>query len=47
VSLDLMMRMIALDPIKRISVKDALRHPYFNDLKKEDVEKYVVPKDYI
>ena len=32
--------MIALDPIKRISVKDALRHPYFNDLSKEDIERF-------
>lgn len=33
ISLDLILKMIALDPVKRISVKDALKHPYFNDLK--------------
>lgn len=32
--------MIALDPSKRISVKEALKHPYFEDLKAEDIAKY-------
>jgi cyclin-dependent kinase 2 len=32
VSLDLLLKMIVLDPSKRISMKEALRHPYFNDL---------------
>jgi cyclin-dependent kinase 2 len=32
VSVDLLLKMIALDPARRISMKDALRHPYFNDL---------------
>jgi len=32
-SLDLCMRLMALDPAKRISMKEALKHPYFNDLK--------------
>jgi len=38
--LDLCTKMVALDPAKRISVKEALRHPYFNDLKKEDLSMY-------
>ena len=29
--------MIALDPAKRISVKEALKHPYFNELKPEEL----------
>lgn len=29
VSLDLLMKMIVLDPARRISMKEALRHPYF------------------
>ncbi len=33
--------MIALDPLKRISMKEALTHPYFNDITAEDYEKYV------
>jgi cyclin-dependent kinase 2 len=32
VSLDLLSKMIVLDPARRISMKEALRHPYFNDL---------------
>lgn len=32
VSLDLLIKMIVLDPSKRISMKEALKHPYFNDL---------------
>jgi cyclin-dependent kinase 2 len=31
-SLDLLAKMIILDPTKRISMKEALKHPYFNDL---------------
>jgi len=31
-SLDLFMRLVALDPIKRISMKEAMKHPYFNDI---------------
>ena len=34
--LDLFIKMIALDPAKRISVKEALKHSYFNDLLKGD-----------
>lgn len=30
VSLDLLLRLITLDPARRISMKEALRHPYFN-----------------
>ena len=34
VGLDLLNKMIQIDPSKRISAKQALKHPYFNDLKK-------------
>jgi cyclin-dependent kinase 2 len=29
-ALDLLLKMIALDPARRISMKEALRHPYFD-----------------
>ena len=32
ISLDLLKRLITLDPARRISMKEALRHEYFNDL---------------
>lgn len=32
VGLDLLMQLIALDPAKRISAKQALKHPYFEGL---------------
>lgn len=31
-ALDLLLKMIALDPARRISMKEALRHPYFDEL---------------
>ena len=34
VGLDLLSKMIQIDPCKRISAKQALQHPYFNDLRK-------------
>lgn len=36
VSLDLLTKMIVLDPARRISMKEALRHPYFNDLSESE-----------
>ena len=41
-SLDLCMKLLALDPAKRISMKEALKHPYFSDLLAEDIAKYQV-----
>jgi len=32
--------MIELDPAKRIYVKEAMKHPYFDDLNREDIVKY-------
>lgn len=32
---DLLLKMIQLEPSKRISAKEALNHPYFNDVDKE------------
>ena len=40
--LDLCMKMLALDPARRISMKEALKHPYFNDLTAEEISKYQV-----
>lgn len=40
VGLDLCMKMLQLDPARRISMKEALRHPYFNDIRPEDIERY-------
>ena len=39
VGLDLLAKMIQQDPCKRISAKQALKHPYFNDLDKSQFEK--------
>lgn len=38
--LDLCMKLLQLDPARRISMKEALKHPYFNDLRQEDIEKF-------
>ena len=38
--LDLVCKMIALDPVKRISVKEALNHPYFSDITREEIERF-------
>lgn len=35
--LDLLDRMLIYDPAKRISAKQALQHPYFDDLDKSDL----------
>jgi cyclin-dependent kinase 2 len=32
-ALDLAMKMLQLDPARRISMKEALKHPYFNDIR--------------
>lgn len=34
------MKMLALDPARRISMKEALKHSYFNDIAPEDISKY-------
>jgi len=39
-ALDLCMKMLQLDPARRISMKDALKHPYFSDLRTEDMDRY-------
>lgn len=41
-ALDLCMRMLALDPAKRISMKEAMKHPYFEDVRAEDKAKFVI-----
>jgi serine/threonine protein kinase len=41
IALDLLMKMIALDPIKRISMKEAMKHAYFSDILESDYKKYV------
>jgi hypothetical protein len=33
--------MVALDPVRRISMKEALNHPYFSDVSESDRKKYV------
>ena len=38
VGLDLLSKMIQQDPYRRISAKQALHHPYFNDLDKTQFE---------
>jgi cyclin-dependent kinase len=38
-----MLKMMAYDPAKRISAKDALNHPYFDDLDKDEVDKLENP----
>ena len=40
--LDLCLRMLALDPARRISMKESLKHSYFNDLSPEDIAKYQI-----
>jgi len=34
--------MLALDPARRISMKEALKHPYFTELLAEDINKYKI-----
>lgn len=36
VGLDLLLKMMVLDPAKRISMKEALKHPYFEGLTEAD-----------
>ena len=40
IGLNLCMQMLALDPKRRISMKEALKHPYFNDLSEEEKSRY-------
>lgn len=40
IGLDLVTKMIELDPAKRIYVKEAMKHPFFDDLNREDLIKY-------
>jgi cyclin-dependent kinase 2 len=40
--LDLCMKMLALDPARRISMKEALKHPYFAEILPEDISKYKI-----
>lgn len=40
VGLDLCMKMLQIDPSRRISMKEALKHPYFSDLTAEEIDKY-------
>lgn len=42
VSLDLLMKMIVLDPAKRISMKEALRHPYFDQLSEAEKATFIM-----
>jgi serine/threonine protein kinase len=37
VALDLLTQMVHLEPSKRLSAKEALLHPYFDDFQKENV----------
>ena len=39
--LDLLLKMIVLDPSRRISMKEALRHPYFNDLSESEKNAFI------
>jgi serine/threonine protein kinase len=41
ISLDLLKRMIVLDPAKRISMKEALRHAYFDDLSEQEKNMFI------
>jgi len=40
VGLDLCMKRLALDPSRRISMKEAMKHPYFADILPEDIARY-------
>jgi cyclin-dependent kinase 2 len=42
VELDLLMKLIVLDPSRRISMKEALRHPYFDELTAEEKNRFIV-----
>lgn len=36
--IDLMQQMFVYDPVKRISAKEAMHHPYFNDIDRETID---------
>jgi serine/threonine protein kinase len=42
VSLDLLMKLIVLDPARRMSMKEALKHPYFNELSEAEKKAFYV-----
>jgi serine/threonine protein kinase len=41
-ALDLLMKMIVLDPAKRISMKEALRHRYFDELTEAEKSSFAI-----
>lgn len=36
--MDLLKRMLVINPEKRITVEEALNHPYFDDIREEECE---------
>ena len=42
---DLLLKFLQIDPDKRISAEDALKHPYFNDLDEKTKALYTLNED--